>query len=564
MPSIDRRLFLQGSIAAGCGLALGSSPVSASGDKAPRPGDPSTTHDPHLHLFVDDHWIARQSGLARVVNQPQPLPEPVFPPHDPQHEQDCAWGNVLREPDGHFRMWYMTLNLGHSGTNWAGHEMAASGVWGRGDDFSFHPRSPLDVREIEYCLGKYAESPDGLHWTRPPLGLIEFRGTTQNNILLTGARAARQTDGALTNFDGYTILRDDAEPDPLRRFKMFAYWENCHLYDNTLPGFGGTLNRPVEILDRWAAARGYYVTFSPDGLVWDQPLERFQLPFAGDRSLVMRDDRGQSWRLTHHISPRGDGIALRTTKDLKTWSEPETLLPRTEQMRQAGHPGIESFLPFNYGNQDLGYLITQIKDGKRTELLAFLVSRQEGEPWQRAADVPSEPLIPAGGPGSYYPTGAVPLHNPPFVVGDRLLIFFNAFAKLKSEPPHPATGIRSIGVATLRRDGFVGRTPEAADAEGLLVTRPISAAGDRLYVNVEIGREGGSLQAAILDEQGGAIPGFGFDDSLPCTTDAVRHQLAWTKGASLARLRGQKVQVALRLRGRTVLYATGFTSSPPS
>jgi hypothetical protein len=45
-----------------------------------------------------------------------------------------------------------------------------------------------------------------------------------------------------------------------------------------------------------------------------------------------------------------------------------------------------------------------------------------------------EPLIPFGPPGSYYATGAVPLHNEPFVVGDELLIFFNAFSRNQAEP----------------------------------------------------------------------------------------------------------------------------------
>jgi hypothetical protein len=32
----------------------------------------------------------------------------------------------------------------------------------------------------------YAESPDGLHWTKPDLGLVEYQGTKHNNILLSG------------------------------------------------------------------------------------------------------------------------------------------------------------------------------------------------------------------------------------------------------------------------------------------------------------------------------------------------------------------------------------------
>jgi hypothetical protein len=199
-------------------------PLSASAQQrnpdisAPR--DPLTTHDPNLYLFVDDHWIAEQQGLRRIVNRARPLEKPVIWPDDPKTETDCAWGNVIREPDGRFRLWYCTMMMGHN----AGgpHEMARAGVWGKGDDYTFRPRSPTDVRPVETMLGKYAESDDGIHWTKPQLDLIEFRGSRKNNIILNGQRAAQQTDGALTNFDGYTILRDDAEKDPAKRFPSAA------------------------------------------------------------------------------------------------------------------------------------------------------------------------------------------------------------------------------------------------------------------------------------------------------------------------------------------------------
>ena len=108
---------------------------------------PATTHDPGLILFVDDRAIARQAGFERVFNRAVPLPAPVIAPDDPATEADCAWGNVIREPDGRFRMWYGTLMMGQAGKG--PHEMAAAGVWGRGDDFTFRPRSPADVRRAE-------------------------------------------------------------------------------------------------------------------------------------------------------------------------------------------------------------------------------------------------------------------------------------------------------------------------------------------------------------------------------------------------------------------------------
>jgi len=256
-------------------------------------GAPRTTHDSSLYLFVDDHWIAHQQGLTRIHNRAQPLEKPVIWPDDPKTETDCAWGNVIREPDGRFRMWYVTMTMGHNGAG--PHEIAKAGVWGRGDDFAFRPRSDADRPEVESMLGKYAESDDGIHWRKPKLGLIEYRGNKENNIVLTGRRAAEQTNGALTNFDGYTILRDDREANPLRRYKMIAHWESVHFWDNH--PVSGSLGRPQAFIDRYAAARGEYITYSPDGLRWEQPLERLEsLPTAGgDRLLVVPDHRHKRW-----------------------------------------------------------------------------------------------------------------------------------------------------------------------------------------------------------------------------------------------------------------------------
>ncbi len=67
--------------------------------------DPMTTHDPWLYLFFDDHWIGESTGLTRILNHPQPLPEPIISPDNPQTERECAWGNMIREPDGRYRIW---------------------------------------------------------------------------------------------------------------------------------------------------------------------------------------------------------------------------------------------------------------------------------------------------------------------------------------------------------------------------------------------------------------------------------------------------------------------------
>ena len=349
-----RRNILQ-AVAAGicwtsvcCGLTHAQSRTSS-------PCFPQTTHDSDLLLFVDDHWIAEQQGLRRVVNHAQPQSEPIIWPDDPRTETDCAWGNVIREQDGRFRLWYCTMTMGHN----AGgpHEMAAAKVWGKGDDYAF-----------------------------------------------------------------------------------------------------------------------------PSG--------------GGDRLLIVPDQRHRRWM----AYVRAGGWSYPTFSygsDLVKWSEADPAPQITPKDVQA--PAVECMIPFNYGNQDLGFPCGM--DKPKGVFTVMLATRHDGTPWSWVEN--QQPFIPFGPPDSYYSTGAVPLHNEPFIVGDELLIFFNAFSR--NQATASRFGNRSIGVAKLRRDGFAGLTAMNNGKPGTLTTRPIMLKGDMLLLNVEQRSGQGQAEVAILSETGDCL-----------------------------------------------------------
>ena len=57
----------------------------------------------------------------------------------------------------------------------------------------------------------YATSTDGEHWEKPSLGLVEWKGSTANNIAF-----APQQGGPGSPFH---VVRDESDPDPNRRYK---------------------------------------------------------------------------------------------------------------------------------------------------------------------------------------------------------------------------------------------------------------------------------------------------------------------------------------------------------
>ena len=115
----------------------------------------------------------------------------------------------------------------------------------------------------------------------------------------------------------------------------------------------------------------------------------------------------------------------------------------------------------------------------------------------------------------------------------------------------------SIGVATLRRDGFVGLV---ADGRGEVTTKPVTFSGRRLFVNAEC--RFGSLAAEVLDEAGNVLPGFAAADCLPLArTDSTKAEIRW-RGGDLATLAGRPVRFRFKLHCGT--FYSFWVSKDPS
>lgn len=114
-----------------------------------------------LELFVDDHLIERMTGGAqRRLHHPQPR-EIMLVTDQPWEGNGVNYVTVFRDAD-RYRMYYRGANE----------------VYTKDSYTATH-------REV-VCL---AESPDGVHWKRPNLGLVEFNGSRENNIVWDGLGA---------------------------------------------------------------------------------------------------------------------------------------------------------------------------------------------------------------------------------------------------------------------------------------------------------------------------------------------------------------------------------------
>ncbi len=126
----------------------------------------SIAHEPidigsRWELFVDDYLIDELSSGARQTLHHPTRQEVVIVYDEPWEGNLCNYHTVFQDGDL-YRLYYLannTLNMANQYTPTEG-------------ELTRHP--------IYLC---YAESDDGIHWRKPELGLIKFKGSKKNNIM---------------------------------------------------------------------------------------------------------------------------------------------------------------------------------------------------------------------------------------------------------------------------------------------------------------------------------------------------------------------------------------------
>ena len=109
-------------------------------------------------LFTDNGLIAALGGGARLrLHHPEPR-EVALVCDAPWEGNGCLYVTVMQDGD-RYRMYY------------------------RGGNYRITPTEYTEAHRLLYC---YAESTDGIHWVKPELGLVDYEGSTRNNIILDG------------------------------------------------------------------------------------------------------------------------------------------------------------------------------------------------------------------------------------------------------------------------------------------------------------------------------------------------------------------------------------------
>ena len=421
-------------------------------------------------------------------------------PANPVLEYDVTrpWERPARGPaasviydheDGHFKCWYQAL------------------VGGEGP-----PEQPG-----QNTLS-YAASEDGVHWTKPHLGLHEVAGTKDHNIVVPPEYHEGQDHWE-------SVLKDTFDPDPARRYK----------------GFG------------WSSlTKCLHTMTSPDGLNWthreDPIFEKI-----GDAQAMMIDTAQK-----RYVTFLRSGNRLYSvSEDFVHWSKPAVSLRPLPG--QSGHATMYNHVGFNYGDQYLGVVsyYHQDKRDPRFPLLDLrLLSSDDGLHYRYPGAKPRsrEALVGCGTYGEWDRFMVLLTGAPPVRFGDKLHIYYRGFP-CRHAPHGPPNNMDShlgggIGLATIRADGFASLA--AGFDSGRITTKPIVFDGSTLHINAKANFHA-QVVAEVLDAKGKPIAGYTTNDCVPMTVDSVDHAIEW-KQAKLAALTGRPIKLRFHLVN-TQLYS---------
>lgn len=312
----------------------------------------------------------------------------------------------------------------------------------------------------------YAESTDGIHFTKPSLGLVEFEGSKDNNILMLYAH-------------GTGVFLDEQETDMSKRYKLLT---------------------KVEYND----ARSYMaVAFSADGINFTGLTEWPQHnPAADSHNFVFRDVKTNKFVLLTRIWRNGVRICAKCeSEDFINWSKP------TEVLRGSGFENeVYSMPAFYYDGIYLG-LASIYHNGDTTadnfdNVDLELKYTANLNAWDSVAQ---NQYIITRGEGKYpdgeFDCGCI-YAAAPVIINNKIWIYY-----MGGNGQH--TNFRETALARgyLEKDKFAGYVQKNKEAPATVLTANFYVYGNELYILADI-YDGGSLKVALGKKNGAVHAGF--------------------------------------------------------
>lgn len=456
-------------------------------------------------LFVDRFLIDRMAAAELRLHRPVDR-GPVLQFDAPWEGRFCAYVTVIHAADK-YQMYYRGMN-------------------GGGD---------TDDGQVT-C---YAESVDGITWTKPKLDLFPLGEQRQTNVILAHATPVTH------NFCPFLDTRPGATPD--ERYKAVGGYHQAGLVAYT----------------------------SPDGIRWhtmaDKPVltrEQVSKSFVFDSQNVPFWSKAEGKYLLYYrvYKEKKRRIARVESDDFLNWSNPTLMeyerddgrpAPVEEMYTNQTHPYFRA--PHLYVATAARFMIDrQVLTTQQAEAIrvdpkffhdtsdAVLLTSRGGNTYQRTFMTAF--IAPGIGAENWVSRTNYPALNVVPTSPSEMSVYVN------QNYGQPTSHLRRY---TMRLDGFA--SVHADYDGGEMVTRPLKFAGSRLFLNFATSAAGG-IRVEVQDEAGAPLPGFALADCQELIGNEIERAVAW-KTASIASLAGRPVRLRFVMKDAD-LFALRFGDAP--
>ncbi len=426
---------------------------------------------------------------------------------------------------------------------WEGNFCTYVSIVNNGEKFMMYYRGAGIASESGGQVTCYAESKDGITWTKPNLRIFEVNGTTKNNVVMLAD--AKQSPHNLV-----VIYDNRPEVPKSERYKAVG-------------GVASSKKRSLRGLYRYVSADGLnWVPFKdasalfPNGHGMDSQNVLAWIPSENQYAIYLRTwtgDKPEDPTLLKGIRT----IARSVSKDFINWSTPELMnfdTPLEDLYTNATQPYHRApqlliAMPFRFSskskvlsNEEMlknnihktmspgvsDAVLMSSRGGntyQRKFMESFIRPGADQHNWAARSNVPAMGVIPTGNNEmSVFVTRA---YGSPDIFMERM---------------------------TLRVDGFASL--HARYDEGFVITKPVVLNGSSFLLNYATSSIG-YVQIVLLDEEGKEIPGYGLANAIKMQGDRIDEKITWLGDKTLKELAGKTVRIKFVIRDADV-YSFGI------
>jgi len=462
--------------------------------------------DDRRELFVDNFLVeGLQGGACRVMHRPIPR-EIVMTFDKPWEGNACGYFTIFQ--DGNiYRMYY------------------------RGCSFTIKD-DKLIMSTRRAC---YAESEDGRYWKRPKLGLFEFEGSKENNIVWAG-------DGC----ENFTVFKDE-NPKCAKEVRYKAVGLRV--------GPGGFAKATKELLGFVSSDGIHWKLLREEGIIKDG--------WFDSQNVVFWDKNIGAYRAYYRYFkgfPEGRDIKTATSGDFVNWSKGIPLKHIKKPPAQFYTNVIRSYyradhiyigMPGMYKEHSWTSTLEQLPDPKRRRIFssvamrygtaitnAMLMWSRDGVSFERSSDTfirPGPERVGSWNYGDHWAAWHVVETASGMEGAARELSLYVTESYWPSD-----RNCVQLRRNTLRLDGFA--SIHCPIEGGEVVTGSLIFEGERLLLNFATSAYG-TIKVEIQDKDGIPIPGFALNECVELYGDTVERGVQWKNGTDVSKLAGQVVKL---------------------